>query len=105
MLVDLGASALALTAIIGLIVLVSRLRPVKWLWRHVVSDPLASWFRDQVREEVQVATKPLEVRLGSIEANLSPNAGKSLRDRVDQISSHLGLPPAFDASVPDEGRD
>lgn len=76
-LIDVGAAAGALVAIIGAVVLVTRLRPVKWLWRTLVSEPLSRWFRAQVREEVGPAVQ-----------ELSPNGGESFRDLVlDRLSA------------------
>lgn len=40
----------ALTVIGGAVVAVSRFRPVRWIWRQIVSDPIGQFFRDQVHE-------------------------------------------------------
>lgn len=106
MLIDLGASALALTAVITLIILVSRLRPVKWLWRHVVSDPLGSWFSGQVGEVVEEKIHPLRTDVWTMKRELFPNGGTSLRDQMNALSAAHGLEvPGPKVPVPDEGLD
>lgn len=69
---DMGALAAAIAAMIALVAGVSRLRPVRWLWRHLVTDPVAEWFRVQVREELE-----------------RTNGGSSLYDRVATIERRL----------------
>lgn len=70
-LVDFGAAAGAIVAIIGACILIARLRPVRWVYRRLVSEPFAVWFREQVRHEVAPALH-----------ELTPNEGESFRDLV-----------------------
>lgn len=70
-LLDFGATATAVVAIIGACILVSKLRPVRWVYRRLVAEPLATWFREQVRHEVAPALEELR-----------PNGGASFRDLV-----------------------
>lgn len=70
-LTDFGAAAGAVVAIIGACVLISRLRPVRWVYRRLVSEPFAAWFREQVRHEVAPTLEELR-----------PNGGASFRDLV-----------------------
>lgn len=77
-------------------------RPIRWLWRNLVSDPVGGWLRgvldhhaepDRLRIDalgeqlVQVAD-----RLGVVEHEVRTNDGQSLRDvadRVEQMTAGL----------------
>lgn len=71
---DLGTLAAALAAIAALTALVFRLPPVRWFWRHLVSDPAAEWFRGLVRSEVQAVVE-------------SRNGGSTLMDKVETTAA------------------
>lgn len=114
---DVGTGAGSVTAIILFFVLLSKIPPVKWVtrnvlgkaWRAVVSEPLAGWFRVQVRHEVTAAVTdevgplmstqlaPVLDRLSAVEEQMKPNGGKTLRDRVDALAAQVGCPPPFDS--------
>lgn len=92
--VDLGAIAAALTAVVLFLGLIFRSRPFRWLWRHTISDPFAEWFRAQVAHEI-------EPRIAQVRAELRPNGGSSAYDRLSRrldglaadqrkIFAHLG---------------
>lgn len=98
-LVDLGATAGAVVAILGAIILVSRLRPVRWAYRRLVSEPFAAWFREQVRHEVE----PLHTRLKDVETQLATNGGDTLRDRVDINTKELSVIRAQLGGAPPPG--
>ncbi len=52
---NVGAIASAfgsLAALFAAIGALSRLRPVRWLWRRIFKDPFTEWFRRQVSEVV-----------------------------------------------------
>jgi len=73
--VDAGAAAGALAAVVLFAGLVGRSRPMRWLWRTTVKDPLAGFFRAQVAHEV-------EPRIAEVAAQLRPNGGHSAFDRL-----------------------
>lgn len=88
----------ALSAIIGFVLLVARLRPVKWFVRKVVTDPLKSWFRQSVREEleqvVELTATPMveevvERAIAPIRAELTFNGGSSIKDQVTRLVMQL----------------
>jgi hypothetical protein len=79
---DSGTVAAAIVAILGAIALISKLPPIRWVWRNLVSDPLSEWFRAAVRDEVAEAT-------ADIRAQLHPNGGSSLKDQVSRIEARL----------------
>lgn len=84
-LIDAGYIAGALISIIVLMGLVARSRPVRFIFRRLVGEPVGTWAQHLVRSElVDVGT-----RITAIEYELRPNNGKSLRDRVDLIASKL----------------
>lgn len=70
---DAGSIAAALAAIIGCFVLVSKLPPLRWLWRHLVADPVAQWFRAEMREEID-----------------RRNGGSTLMDMVVALDGRVG---------------
>lgn len=74
-LVDLGAASAAVTAVIVLATLLTKARPVRWLWRTTIAVPLAAWFRAQVAHEI-------EPRIAEVRAELRPNGGSSAYDRL-----------------------
>lgn len=74
---DAAANLVALAAVATSVGVLSRLRPVRWLWRQLVARPLGTWFRGEVTEVV-------DERLSGIWAELRPNHGTSFRDHLDQ---------------------
>lgn len=86
MLTDIGAAATAIAAILGVIILLSRLAPVKWVWRQLVSDPLGGWTKKQIRDEV-------DDDFTKIKDELSYNHGSSVKDMVHKIAEALDLHP------------
>jgi hypothetical protein len=110
-LTDIAAFCGAVLVVLTFLAAVSRLRWVRWAWRHLVSDPLAAWLRgvilDGAREWHQEAVEP---RLAAIEAQLLTNGGTTLRDVVDaaardareakawvrRLAEQQGYPPGVD---------
>lgn len=75
--------AVALTAIVGALALVSRLRPVRFAWRQLVSAPLAGWATSVIREGVmQFHLKEIAPQIAAIQKELTLNGGSTLRDEV-----------------------
>lgn len=75
---DVGAVCAAVGAVIVTVGLVTRAKPVRWLFRKVVGDPVTEWHRAQTLYVVEAAVAP-------IHEQLKPNGGQSVRDRVDLI--------------------
>lgn len=69
---DLGTLCAALAATVGFFALVAKLRPVRWVFRKVLADPLAGWFRGLVREEID-----------------RKNGGSTLKDTVDRLDDQF----------------
>jgi hypothetical protein len=67
---DLGTLCAALAAIAALVALIFRLPPVRWVWRHLVTDPFAAWLRSEVRSVVE-----------------SRNGGSTLMDKVETTTA------------------
>lgn len=101
----------ALAVILTFIALVSRLRWIRWAWRHLVSDPLGVWFRRNISEVVvNVHSALVDPRLAAIEKELKTNDGSTLRDAVmatqrtvAAIASDRGMPPGLDATTRPSG--
>jgi hypothetical protein len=72
-LTETGVVLVTVAGIVTAIGILTRLAPVRWLWRTVVSDPLARWGRAWVREEVDAALVP-------VKAELSYNGGHTVKD-------------------------
>lgn len=90
-LVDAGAAAGALVAIGMLAAGLSRLRPVRWLWRTVVAAPVSRWFRAEVCEEMRTALVPIQEEQAHLRRDLVAHmaAEEDLRraderDRIEQ---------------------
>ena len=60
-LTDAGASAAALLAVLGLAALLLKTRPVKWLWRTVVTKPATGWLQATIRAELEPMRDELKV--------------------------------------------
>jgi hypothetical protein len=111
---DVAAFCGALLVVVTFLAAISRLRWVRWTWRHLISDPLAGWLRgvvlDGAREWHAEAVEP---RLSAIEAQLRTNGGSTLRDVVEVAAreaheakawaQHLaeaqGFPPGMDPTA------
>jgi hypothetical protein len=61
-------------------------RPIRWVWRRLVGEPVGHWFRALIREEVTTVLRP-------VMHELLPNSGSSLRDRVNVLVDDAGGPP------------
>lgn len=77
LLVDVGAAAGALTALVLFVGLVWRSRPARWLWRTLVAEPFSEWTRAQV-------THVVEPMVAEVRQEVRPNGGSSFRDEVAQ---------------------
>ena len=81
---DIAAVCGAVLVVLTFIAAISRIRWVRWIWRQLISEPLAGWLRgvvlDGAREWHAEAVEP---RLSAIEAQLRTNGGGTLRDAVD----------------------
>lgn len=58
---DAGSFATAIAAVIGVIILLSRLKPVKWLWNNLVRDPFSEWLHETITREVAPIKKSMEI--------------------------------------------
>ena len=101
----------AVLVVLTFLAAVARIRWVRWTWRKLISEPLASWLRgvvlDGAREWHAEAVEP---RLSAIEAQLRTNGGGTLRDAVDAaakdardakawaqaLAEAQGFPPGMD---------
>lgn len=88
-LADVATNVVALAAFLTALGVLSRLRPVKWLWRHVVKDPLSGWFRVEVGAVVNEQLEPLR-------AELSFNGGATTKDAVARVETAVARIEAND---------
>lgn len=61
-------------AIAAVVALAVRTRPVKWLWRTIVTQPISHWFAELVRSVVE-----------PILEQMRNNGGSTLVDKVDKV--------------------
>ena len=85
LLLEAGLAAAALVSILTLLMLISRSKPVRFVFRRLVGDPTSSWLRATMKEELG----DLCNRMSKVEDELKPNGGKSLRDRVEFIAGKV----------------
>lgn len=78
-LADVASICIALTAVGAFVGLVSRTRPVKWIWRQLVTEPAGQVLDDRVERAVLRVVEP---RMAELRADLRPNGGQSLHDRL-----------------------
>lgn len=91
-LTDAAGVITATSVIIGGFVLLSRLRPMKWVWRKLVSDPLGEWGTRWFRMGAESWHKErIEPRLIKIEEGVEVATawGQVLAERQ-------GIPPNVD---------
>lgn len=87
-LVALAKLATALTVLITTLVLVLRWKPLRWVFRRLVSEPLGAFFRAQVRE----ATDPQFARAeAALEAHTAyeHEEAAALRKAVEHTNVRL----------------
>lgn len=84
-LTSMAAICGALTVVLIFIAAVARIRWVRWVWRHLVSDPLAIWLRggvvDAVGPEIEKAVAPIRDNVASLATDLREH----MRDEGDTI--------------------
>lgn len=73
-----ATSVVALAAFCTALGVLSRLKPMKWLWRQNVKDPLSGWLREVVDER-------LEHKLQPIRYQLETNGGQSIKDAIGRL--------------------
>ena len=73
-----GAICGAIAAVIVLLSLIAKAKPIRWVFRRLVGDPLTLWHRTQTLYVVEAALAP-------INEQLKQNGCQSLRDRVDIV--------------------
>lgn len=81
-LVEAAAIVGAAAVVLGAIARASHSRPVRWVTRRLLTDPLAEALVDHIGPVV-------EARLQRALAELVPNGGSSLRDAVDRIEERV----------------
>lgn len=75
---------------------VSRWRPVRWLLRRILSEPLGSWFREHVAEAVE-ATPTAHL----VDYHLGPNSGTTpLHQRIQTCEEHAKVCPCAAKGTP-----
>jgi hypothetical protein len=73
-----GAIGIIATAFVGL----SKLRPVRWLARTILADPIDRWLTTTIRSEVNDALEDLKTEF-------RPNGGSSMHDRINRLETKL----------------
>ena len=71
-----GKDLIFLAGLVTAIGIISRTRFAKYVWQHLVSEPMANWSRGLVSEVLD-------------EKVVQPNGGSSLRDAVDGLSQQV----------------
>jgi hypothetical protein len=74
--VAVPAGAAATATALGILF---RLPPIQWLWRTLVSQPLAIWFQSEVQDDAAEIIKK----------ELTNNGGESLKDAVQRIDRSM----------------
>lgn len=86
-----GALCAALVGIVAAVRTISALRPVRWLARTLIGDPV---IRAAHRVLDEWAERIILPRLAAVEAQFVNNGGSTLRDRVDATATAVGAAPA-----------
>lgn len=75
---DTAALAAAFLAVVTAVGVAARLRPVRWVWRRLVSGPIAGWLATQHAE----ALAPLQGQVGQLDGKV---------DRMEVRQEELGV--------------
>ena len=79
---DFGAVCAAVGAIVVTLGLLTKAKPVRWVFRTLVGDPVTRWHRAHTLYVVEAAVAP-------IYEQLKPNSGQSVRDRIDLLEGKV----------------
>jgi len=79
-----ASTVVALAAFCTALGVLSRLRPVKWLWRKNVADPISGWLGATVDAR-------LDHKLEPIRYQLETNGGQSLKDAIGRLEKALAI--------------
>lgn len=82
-----GELTVWLAGVITALGLISRTRPVRWLYRHLIGDPFIQWFR-------KTGGEIIEEKVGK---EFASNGGASLRDAIDGL--HTGQAEAREGVI------
>ncbi len=95
-----GAIAAALTAIVVLFRQPLIARPIAWLGRTLIGDPLIKVMHralDEWADRVwEPRVKAIEDKVDRVQAQFENNGGSTMRDRVDAIGRTVGAGPPPD---------
>lgn len=84
-LTDLGIAAGALVGIATLIGLLSRARPVRWVWRQLIGAPITRWMGGIVAGQVD----PVRADIAQLRTDLGTNT-VDLKDLRTELVTHMG---------------
>ena len=76
---DAGAVAAAIVAVTAALGVMSRARPVRWVFSQLVAEPAGEWLDERTEK---VVVRVVEPRVAEIRSEMRPNGGNSLHDRL-----------------------
>ena len=76
---DAGAVAAAIVAVTAALGILSRARPVRWVFSQLVAEPAGVWLDERTEK---VVVRVVEPRVAEIRSEMRPNGGNSLHDRL-----------------------
>lgn len=80
---NLGAWLIFIGLIVGGTYLTPLKKPIKWLFRRNISEPLGAWFKKQVAEELEPTAHLVEYHLG-------PNSGTTaIHERLARLETQI----------------
>jgi len=81
---DVVSVAVGLAAFLVALGVIGRVfrRPVGWVTRHLVGQPISGWFREQVHEVMRPAIE-------TVQRELCLNAGSSVKDQVRSTAEDM----------------
>lgn len=84
-LTDAGTIAGVIIATAAVLGLVARARPVRWLWRQLVSDPIGGWASGVVSAQVD----PVRSDIADVRDSLT-STDASVSSLAEQLVNHMG---------------
>lgn len=82
---DAGSLAAAIAAVAVVLGLVTRARPIRWVWRQLVGEPVGRWLGGIVADRVD----PVRAEVAGLRSDLGVNS-VDLKDLRNELVTHMG---------------
>lgn len=90
-LVDFGV----ILGLLSGLVAASKLPPVRWLWRRLVSEPITEWLDGRMKASLEPLTERFDAHEHYVRHHLGPNStSPAIHERLAALERAHGLSPS-----------